>query len=103
MSVTQPPDGARSVEELNEAIRRLMLASGGWLSDEQRVVYADLVTAWSLASRRAAACDEAGQAQACPGPAAAPRGPRRGRRGRGPVLPIPHPAPEAMPEDPVAS
>ncbi|MFI5663266.1 hypothetical protein [Streptomyces sp. NPDC051684] len=50
MSALQPPRGTRSVEELNEQIRRLILASGGWLSDEQRVAYADLITEWALAS-----------------------------------------------------
>lgn len=50
MSATQFPSGTRSVDELNEQIRCLMLASGGWLSDEQRVVYADLVTEWALAA-----------------------------------------------------
>lgn len=92
----------RSVEELNEQIRSLMLASGGWLSEEQRVLYADLVTAWALASRHSTPAGAAPQDERCTGTTRG-RGPRRTRQGHGPVLPIPHPASEARPEDPVTA
>ncbi|MGP3775717.1 hypothetical protein ACTWJ8_33340 [Streptomyces sp. SDT5-1] len=92
----------RSVEELNEQIRSLMLASGGWLSEEQRVVYADLVTAWALASRHSTPTDAPAQDERCPGPTRS-RTPRRARPGHGPVAPIPHPSHESRPEDPVTA
>ncbi|WP_394425586.1 hypothetical protein [Streptomyces sp. SGAir0957] len=53
MSVTRKrPTGERSAAELNARIRLLMIRSGGFLSDEQRKEYAQLLTAWSEAVRR---------------------------------------------------
>ncbi|MER7171402.1 MULTISPECIES: hypothetical protein [Streptomyces] len=51
MSSTPRPRPTRSAEELNEQIRRLMLCSGGRLSEEQRKEYAGLVVEWSEAVR----------------------------------------------------
>ncbi|MFI0242257.1 hypothetical protein [Streptomyces sp. NPDC016845] len=46
------PTGQQSAAELNARIRVLMIRSGGFLNDEQRKEYAELLTAWSQAVRR---------------------------------------------------
>ncbi|MFC7303155.1 hypothetical protein ACFQVC_02855 [Streptomyces monticola] len=51
MTSTPTPGSARSADELNERIRRLMLCSGGRLSEEQRREYAILVVEWAAAVR----------------------------------------------------
>lgn len=53
MSVTQQqPTGGQSAGELNARIRALMIRSGGFLDDEQRREYAELLEAWAIAVRR---------------------------------------------------
>ncbi|MBI0293260.1 hypothetical protein JBE04_01795 [Streptomyces sp. PRKS01-29] len=53
MSDAARPAAALSADEVNEAIRRLLVRAGGRLSlPEDRAEYARLVAAWAAAQRR---------------------------------------------------
>lgn len=52
MSPSSPPEGAaRSAAVVNEDIRALVTASGGWLYGETRDRYEQLVAEWAAAVR----------------------------------------------------
>lgn len=52
------PAGARPAAAVNEEIRTLLLATGGWLYGESRARYEVLVTEWTRAVAAERACGE---------------------------------------------